>query len=199
MFLVVFNMKLGVENTRVEYWLNSIKARAPKAPVFVVGTYLDEVGPEAAQAHMDQVLAKYKKPFKLKGAMAVSCSTLKNVPELIAEMAAVALKEPYMGGHVPTSYFVLEERCLVERNKLVKLNEPPLLDWDVLRTMAVNSKILDEAPATPEEYDKADLDLRRAVDVLHLLGTVVYFPDAGAGTLWRASCLSHAVLTSLLP
>jgi hypothetical protein len=175
-------MKLGAENTRVEYWLNSIKARAPKAPVFVIGTYLDEVGPEAAQAQMDAILAKYKKPFRLKGAMAVSCSTLKNVPELIGEMSTWALKEPYMGGHVPTSYFVLEERCLIERNRFEKANEPPLLDWDVLRTMAVNSKILEKEPATPEEEDKADLDLRRAVDVLHLLGSVVYFPDAGAGS-----------------
>jgi hypothetical protein len=182
MFLVVFNMKLGAENTRVEYWLNSIKARAPKAPVFVVGTYLDEVGQEAAQEQMDAILAKYKKPFRLKGAVAVSCATLKNVPELIGDMATSALKEPYMGGHVPTSYFVLEERCLVERNKLEKTNEPPLLDWDVLRSMAVNSRILTMEPTTQEETDKADLDLRRAVDVLHLLGTVVYFPDAGAGS-----------------
>ena len=36
-------MRLGHEHSGLEFWLNSIQCHAPNAPIFVVGTHIDEV------------------------------------------------------------------------------------------------------------------------------------------------------------
>lgn len=111
-FLVVFNLALGANNCRVEYWLNSIKSRAPKASVVLVGTHLDDPlvgGPEKAAAEMDALFQKYKRPFRVKCALAVSTNLSKreNIVELLDKLVEAARAEPLLRGRVPTSYCAL--------------------------------------------------------------------------------------------
>lgn len=46
LYLVVWNARLGVEQGRLHYWLETIKALAPGAPVILVATHIDERTPD---------------------------------------------------------------------------------------------------------------------------------------------------------
>lgn len=42
-YLLVWNVRLGHEHAGLEFWLSSIECHAPKAPIFIVGTHIDQV------------------------------------------------------------------------------------------------------------------------------------------------------------
>ena len=42
-YLLVWNVRLGSEYAGLEFWLSSISCHAPGAPIFVVGTHIDQV------------------------------------------------------------------------------------------------------------------------------------------------------------
>jgi hypothetical protein len=50
MYLVVFNLKEDEVTNRIEYWLQSIKSKAPRAPVVLVGTHADELTHEQVRS-----------------------------------------------------------------------------------------------------------------------------------------------------
>ena len=37
------NVRLGQEYAGLDFWLSSISVHAPNAPIFIVGTHIDEV------------------------------------------------------------------------------------------------------------------------------------------------------------
>ena len=43
-YILVWNVRLGSEYAGLDFWLSSISCHAPGAPVFVVGTHVDQVG-----------------------------------------------------------------------------------------------------------------------------------------------------------
>lgn len=156
MFVIVFSLVLGANNCRVEYWLNSIKARAPKAPIFLVGTHLDDprVNSAKAQEEMKALQKKYRKTFKIKGVMAVSCNTLENINTLLDELAKIATKEPYFGGRIPRSYLRLEARLMTERNRREKNNMVPVIEWDEILSLAAQCDVVQPSPKTDDEIYK---------------------------------------------
>jgi len=42
LFILVWNARLGYEQGKLSYWLNTIQARAPESPVLIVATHIDE-------------------------------------------------------------------------------------------------------------------------------------------------------------
>jgi len=44
--MVAWNARLGAEQGKLHYWLDTIKALAPKAPVLLVATHIDERAPD---------------------------------------------------------------------------------------------------------------------------------------------------------
>lgn len=42
LFIVAWNARLGFEQGKLYYWLDTIKARAPESPVIIVATFIDE-------------------------------------------------------------------------------------------------------------------------------------------------------------
>ena len=42
-YILVWNVRLGYEHAGLNFWLQSIACHAPDAPIFVVGTHIDEV------------------------------------------------------------------------------------------------------------------------------------------------------------
>src|SRR5215472_4929508 len=46
LYMVVWNARLGVQQGRLDYWLETIKAHAPDAPVLLVATHVDERTPD---------------------------------------------------------------------------------------------------------------------------------------------------------
>jgi serine/threonine protein kinase/GTPase SAR1 family protein len=181
-FVVVFNLVLGAENCRVDYWLNSVKARTPTAPIFLIGTHLDKVSSKSdALATMEKLDKKYKKTFKIRGSMAVSCENLENIEAFIDALLLTAKKEPYMGAKMPASYFALEDMCLMERRNKELLNVAPILTWEEVSLLARKSNFAKVDESKPDADDAFDAQLTVAIDVLHLLGSVVRFKEAGGG------------------
>lgn len=181
-FVVVFNLLLGPENCRVDYWLNSVKARTPTAPIFLVGTHLDKVAskPDALES-LEKLEKKYKKTFKIRGAIAVSCKNLENIETFIDQLLITAKKEPYMGCKMPASYFALEDMCRMERRNKEMLGIAPILTWEEVSLLARKSNFLKLDESKPDALDAFDVHLSVAIDVLHLLGSVVRFKESAAG------------------
>jgi serine/threonine protein kinase/GTPase SAR1 family protein len=181
-FVVVFNLLLGAENCRVDYWLNSVKARTPTAPIFLIGTHLDKVPSKPdALATLEKLEKKYKKTFKIRGALAVSCESLENVETFIDQLLVTAKKEPYMGAKMPATYFALEDMCLMERRNKELLGAVPILTWEEVSLLARKSNFMQVDETKPDAQDAFDAQLSVAIDVLHLLGSVVRFKEAGGG------------------
>ena len=42
-YLLLWNIRLGYEHAGLDFWLSSIACHAPKAPIIVVGTHVDQV------------------------------------------------------------------------------------------------------------------------------------------------------------
>lgn len=181
-FVVVFNLLLGPENCRVDYWLNSVKARTPTAPIFLIGTHLDKVPSKSeALATMEKLEKKYKKTFKIRGSVCVSCESLENVETFIDQLLIAAKKEPYMGAKMPASYFALEDMCLMERRNKELLGVAPILTWEEVSLLARKSNFMKIDESKPDAQDAFDAQLSVAIDVLHLLGSVVRFKESAAG------------------
>ena len=43
MYLLLWNVRLGYEHAGLDFWLSSVSVQAPKAPIFVVGSHVDQV------------------------------------------------------------------------------------------------------------------------------------------------------------
>ena len=44
-YLLLWNVRLGHEHAGLDFWLSSISVQAPNAPIFVVGSHIDQVAP----------------------------------------------------------------------------------------------------------------------------------------------------------
>ena len=42
-YLLLWNVRLGHEHAGLDFWLSSISVQCPKAPIFVVGSHIDQV------------------------------------------------------------------------------------------------------------------------------------------------------------
>jgi hypothetical protein len=63
-FLVVFNLKeKGEETARVDYWLQSIRARSDSSPVILIGTHADEVDNKYIEEIHEYMTKKYLATF----------------------------------------------------------------------------------------------------------------------------------------
>jgi len=111
-YLVVVNVAKG-DISRIDYWLNSIKARAPEAPVLLVGTHLDDpvCTDQYLSAFWRRVFLKYRKRFpQVVGRATVSSRTLFCVSELLNMLRTVALAQSYVPEEVPKSYLAVEQK-----------------------------------------------------------------------------------------
>ena len=77
MYILVFNMMDTEESNRIEYWLHSIRSRARKAPIVLVGTHLDEAGVEKATTYLTKVNRFKSQHPNIKLASAISLSTVR--------------------------------------------------------------------------------------------------------------------------
>lgn len=76
-YILVFNMMDTEESNRIEYWLHSIRSRARKAPIVLVGTHLDEAGVEKATTYLTKVNRFKSQHPNIKLASAISLSTVR--------------------------------------------------------------------------------------------------------------------------
>src|SRR5260221_65036 len=91
LYMVVWNARLGVEQGRLDYWLETIKAHAPDAPVLLVATHIDERLPD-----LNYQLYKDVYP-QIVGNLGVSNKNGNGIAELKIMLADQALRLPTMG------------------------------------------------------------------------------------------------------
>ena len=92
LFLLLWDAQVGWEPSRLPYWLDMIKARAPKAPVVLVATHL---GPRPPDLPLNDL--KHAYPGLIVESLAVDSETGQGVEELRAIIARGAAGLPLMG------------------------------------------------------------------------------------------------------
>src|SRR5260370_5090496 len=103
LYMIVWNARLGVEQGRLDYWLETIKAHAPDAPVLLVATHIDERLPD-----LNYQLYKDVYP-QIVGNLGVSNKNGNGIAELKIMLADQALRLPLMGQPWPGKWLSAEE------------------------------------------------------------------------------------------
>jgi len=106
LYVVVWNARLGGEQGRLDYWLNSIRVLAPEAPILLVATHIDERAPDL---NIPQYRADYP---QIVDVLHVSNKTGTGIDELKQAVAKYAAKLPFIGQPWPTSWVEVEQELV---------------------------------------------------------------------------------------
>ncbi len=151
LYLVVWNARLGAEQGRLHYWLETIKALAPDAPVLLVATHIDERGSD-----LNYQLYKDAYP-QLVGSLNISNQDGSGIAELKARLLEEAERLPLMGQPWPRTWLDVENALLARPEQYIDANE-----YVHCCTRC----------GTEEEIVKGTLG-----NYLHDLGKILYFRD----------------------
>jgi internalin A len=99
LFLLVWNARHGYEQSKVHYWLDTIRAKAPQAPILLVATHVEE-GRDA-----DLPLADLKREYpQIAGSFSVSNRARSGFEDLRREICHQAAALPLMGELWPSKW-----------------------------------------------------------------------------------------------
>ena len=160
-FLVVWNMAEPTSDERVDFWLQSIKARAKSAPVFLVATHTEAFTKDHVSEVLQRQTEKYCHFSNIAGALAVSCTTMKGITELRAHLKDAIAQQPYLGVPVSNQILFLEE----ELKHMQKTTKPPVLSWASFVEVVNRFKITEED------------EVFKAASLLHKFGSIISFAD----------------------
>ncbi len=113
LYVVVWNARLGMEQGRLHYWLETIKALAPDAPVLLVATHIDERPPD-----LNYQLYKNAYP-QLVGNLSVSNKNGEGLAQLQKELVDQALCLPLMGQPWPQRWLEAEKTLLARSENFI--------------------------------------------------------------------------------
>ena len=151
LYMVVWNARLGVEQGRLDYWLETIKAHAPDAPVLLVATHVDERTPD-----LNYQLYKDVYP-QIVGHLGVSNKNGQGIVELKTMLANHALQLPLMGQPWPEKWLSAE--------KILSARPEHHIDADTYVHCCSTCEVeIDVAKGSLGNY-------------LHDLGKILYFRD----------------------
>lgn len=150
LFLLVWNARLGFETSKLYYWLDTLQALAPKSPILLVATHIDE-----REANLPLVELRHKYP-QIIGQCEISNKTAQGIEALRQTITEVAVQLPLMGEIWPTTW-------LKAANLLHARTEQYI-------TRQVLGKVMKEQGV--DESQQAIL-----IQWLHELGDILYFQD----------------------
>jgi hypothetical protein len=187
-FLLVWNLCGDEKNSRVSYWLNTVRTHAPNAPVILVGTHLDE-RKEDKQVVLEEVAKiekKYRKQHKnIQGAFAVSTQTGKGMEELIRRLEDVAASVLVSYPKPTQTYVALEKSLNDSKRVLAALNKPPVISWADFMQLAAKANVI-RANVDAAQIASQMTRLDKAAEYFHMLGSIFdYNPDGSAGSVAR--------------
>ncbi|KAH9524593.1 hypothetical protein Btru_027277, partial [Bulinus truncatus] len=153
-YLLLWNIRLGHEHAGLQFWLNSISVHAPKAPIFVVGTHLDQMS--KIELPKEELLQKYN---QICGFYFVSSHTGQGIQEMQDKIIEVTLQQQYMGEKIPGVWLSFEE--------LIKsITDKSVIGYKELENKANCSGIFEAT------------EVAHAVQFLHELGSLQHFTSA---------------------
>lgn len=164
-FVVVWNLEKPIEESRVEFWLNSIQSKISNATVVLVGTHLDGLKGPAKDAIPDlfkQTKLRLRMLFPSLDIMAYAAGakTGEGMLELKDALEKKIVSSKHMGESIPSSYLLLERMVTDARNTH---NQLPIVSKHKFLEMSSMCNISGEK------------ELFRASTLLHNLGTLIYF------------------------
>ncbi len=131
-YILVWNVRLGAEYAGLDFWLSSISCHAPGAPVFIVGTHIDQVSTYS----LNRESLKDRFP-QIAGFHFVSSYTGQGINEFASMLVEVTLQQKYIGENIPQTWFDFEKTVralgasefLIPYSEMVKIaNENGLFD-----------------------------------------------------------------------
>jgi internalin A len=158
LYLLVFNGRQQFNRTRVEYWLDTIRSRAPDSEVILVATHCEEREPcvpvEELRARFPGLL-KYTRCF-----FRVGCESGRGVQTLRTHVRVRAARLDVMGTDWPESY-VRAEKAIRKRSE-----KHPHVTRKVLYNMFRRAGI-----QSADDYDSV-------ASLMGCLGVITHFPDS---------------------
>jgi len=156
LYLVVFRCRDQFSMEQAEYWLDTIRARAPLAKVVIVMSECEERLPHIP---LDRIKAQYGDLLADEWFFAVGCENGRNVDKLRAFLRASAVSLPFMGDRWPKTYEEAETKIIAEAAKdTAHISRAQL--HDILQTAGVSG----------DNYEGAAGALAR-------IGAITQFPD----------------------
>ncbi|MEH2062249.1 MAG: COR domain-containing protein [Nostoc sp.] len=150
LFLLAWNARLGFEQGKLNYWLDTIKALAPDSPILLVATHIDE---RDADLPLKELRDKYPQIIEH---CKISSKISLGVEELRQGIAETAAKLPLMGEIWPTTWLNAANAIRTQPKKQIT----PQQLWDII----IESKV-------------ADISKEVLARWLHELGEILYFQD----------------------
>ncbi|MEH1964997.1 COR domain-containing protein [Nostoc sp.] len=150
LFLLAWNARLGFEQGKLYYWLDTIKALAPDSPILLVATHIDERDADLPLAELRRKYPQIIEHCK------ISSKISRGVEELRQAIAEAAAKLPLMGEIWPTTWLNAANAIRTQPKKQIT----PQQLWDIMADSQV-----------------ADISKEVLARWLHELGEILYFQD----------------------
>ncbi|MFF4035342.1 COR domain-containing protein [Streptomyces sviceus] len=152
LFLLLWDAQIGWEGSKLHYWLDMIKARAPKAPVVLVATHL---GPRPPDLPLDELQETY--PGLIVESLSADSASGAGVDEVREVIRHQVAQLPLMGVAWPRTWLQAADAVRASHDKHIT---PEGLN-DLLASAGVH-----------EPSHQASL-----AAALHSLGDLLYYPD----------------------
>ncbi|KAK7503510.1 hypothetical protein BaRGS_00005049 [Batillaria attramentaria] len=152
-YLLLWNIRLGHEHAGLDFWLSSISVHAPKAPIFVVGTHVDQVS--KVELPMREMRERYSQIVDF---FFVSSFSGQGIQDLREQMIDVTLQQQYMGEKIPGVWLSFEEA-------LKRITGRSVIPYSELERIANTSGIFETS------------EVIQAVQFLHELGSLQHFTN----------------------
>ncbi|MFN6566356.1 COR domain-containing protein [Dendronalium sp. ChiSLP03b] len=149
LFLLAWNARLGFEQGKLYYWLDTIKALAPESPILLVATHIDE---RDADLPLSELRRKYPQIIEH---CKISSKFSLGIEELRQAIAETAAKLPLMGEIWPTTWLNAANAIRSQPEKHIT----PQQLWKIM--------------AEKQVADSKEVLARW----LHELGEILYFQD----------------------
>jgi internalin A len=151
LYLVVWNARLGADQGRLHYWLDTIKALAPDSPILLIATHTDERAPD-----LNYPLYKQAYP-QLVGTVSVSNKYGTGIEDFKKILARQAAALPLVGQPWPTNWVAVEKTLMTRKEHHISADRYKR----ICAAKRVQAKL---AQGTLGSY-------------LHDLGKILYFRD----------------------
>ncbi|XP_053405100.1 uncharacterized protein LOC123566493 [Mercenaria mercenaria] len=151
-YLLLWNVRLGFEHAGLDFWLSSISVQAPKAPIFVVGSHIDQVS--KYELPINEMRERYK---QIAGFHFVSSFTGQGIKDLQENLFDVTLQQQYMGEQIPEVWLTFENNVMESRSSC------NVIEYSALEKMANISGIFEKS------------EIYQAIQFLHELGSLQHF------------------------
>ena len=167
-YLLVFDLTAneGKNKMKINYWLQMINAAAPKSPIILVGTHVDELSEAEIKQITDNIIHSYSSlqlRVEIKAIFTINTFDQEHIESLHDSLLQILRQQPYLSKKVPSGYLQLIDQIQAERT----LSNPPFVSMVEFEQMVLACKI--------------DSSAQTVAELLNLCGIISYFNDKKLG------------------